>query len=178
MTLMNVKRLLCTDHGKGKKGDYCTEDKRKIKLLSVWLSVTFSLESWRHYWLLKLGLEATACVYQSWQFVIIITEMNLVFILLLFFPLFCLFHIISAVIWEKNPKLSIFFFSFCTQLVTEHAFEIPDNIRPGHLIKELSKVIRSVEVRTEAALHKSSENKSLNRAAPSKLCFWVTIFTF
>uniref|UniRef100_A0A8C8BSZ8 Lysine demethylase 7A n=1 Tax=Otus sunia TaxID=257818 RepID=A0A8C8BSZ8_9STRI len=30
-------------------------------------------------------------------------------------------------------------------LVTEHAFEIPDNIRPGHLIKELSKVIRSVE---------------------------------
>ncbi|KAM4671790.1 lysine-specific demethylase 7A isoform 4-T4 [Amazona ochrocephala] len=31
------------------------------------------------------------------------------------------------------------------ELVTEHAFEIPDNIRPGHLIKELSKVIRSVE---------------------------------
>ncbi|XP_042326771.1 lysine-specific demethylase 7A isoform X4 [Sceloporus undulatus] len=30
-------------------------------------------------------------------------------------------------------------------LVTEHAFEIPDNIRPGQLIKELSKVIRSVE---------------------------------
>lgn len=30
-------------------------------------------------------------------------------------------------------------------LVTEHAFEIPDNVRPGHLIKELSKVIRSVE---------------------------------
>ncbi|KAM5171384.1 lysine-specific demethylase 7A [Mantella aurantiaca] len=29
--------------------------------------------------------------------------------------------------------------------VAEHAFEIPDNIRPGHLIKELSKVIRSVE---------------------------------
>uniref|UniRef100_A0A803TWJ2 Lysine-specific demethylase 7A n=1 Tax=Anolis carolinensis TaxID=28377 RepID=A0A803TWJ2_ANOCA len=30
-------------------------------------------------------------------------------------------------------------------LVTEHAFEIPDNIRPGQLIKELSKVIRSIE---------------------------------
>ncbi|KAJ7329100.1 hypothetical protein JRQ81_015274 [Phrynocephalus forsythii] len=30
-------------------------------------------------------------------------------------------------------------------LVTEHAFEIPENIRPGQLIKELSKVIRSIE---------------------------------
>ena len=39
------------------------------------------------------------------------------------------------------------------QLVAEHAFEIPDNIRPGHLIKELSKVIRSVEVRLEATLN-------------------------
>ncbi|KAM4748311.1 lysine-specific demethylase 7A isoform 2-T2 [Rhinophrynus dorsalis] len=29
--------------------------------------------------------------------------------------------------------------------VAEHAFEIPENIRPGHLVKELSKVIRSVE---------------------------------
>ncbi|XP_078524241.1 lysine-specific demethylase 7A [Lissotriton helveticus] len=29
--------------------------------------------------------------------------------------------------------------------VSEHAFEIPDCIRPGHLVKELSKVIRSVE---------------------------------
>ncbi|XP_063303676.1 lysine-specific demethylase 7A [Pelobates fuscus] len=29
--------------------------------------------------------------------------------------------------------------------VAEHAFEIPENIRPGHLIKELSKVIRTVE---------------------------------
>ncbi|OCT86077.1 lysine-specific demethylase 7A isoform X2 [Xenopus laevis] len=29
--------------------------------------------------------------------------------------------------------------------VAEHAFEIPDNVRPGHLVKELSKVIRSVE---------------------------------
>ncbi|XP_053321260.1 lysine-specific demethylase 7A [Spea bombifrons] len=29
--------------------------------------------------------------------------------------------------------------------VSEHAFEIPENIRPGHLIKELSKVIRTVE---------------------------------
>ncbi|KAM9313004.1 lysine-specific demethylase 7A [Gastrophryne carolinensis] len=29
--------------------------------------------------------------------------------------------------------------------VAEHAFEIPENVRPGHLIKELSKVIRSVE---------------------------------
>ncbi|XP_063785011.1 lysine-specific demethylase 7A isoform X2 [Pseudophryne corroboree] len=29
--------------------------------------------------------------------------------------------------------------------VAEHAFEIPENIRPGNLIKELSKVIRSVE---------------------------------
>uniref|UniRef100_A0A8D2HVA6 Lysine demethylase 7A n=1 Tax=Urocitellus parryii TaxID=9999 RepID=A0A8D2HVA6_UROPR len=30
-------------------------------------------------------------------------------------------------------------------LVSEHAFEIPDNVRPGHLIKELSKVIRAIE---------------------------------
>lgn len=29
--------------------------------------------------------------------------------------------------------------------VAEHAFEIPENIRPGNLVKELSKVIRSVE---------------------------------
>ena len=35
------------------------------------------------------------------------------------------------------------------QLVSEHAFEIPDNVRPGHLIKELSKVIRAIEVRVE-----------------------------
>lgn len=34
------------------------------------------------------------------------------------------------------------------QLVSEHAFEIPDNVRPGHLIKELSKVIRALEVRS------------------------------
>lgn len=47
------------------------------------------------------------------------------------------------------------------QLVTEHAFEIPDNIRPGHLIKELSKVIRSVEVRMEATLN--SIEKSFNQ---------------
>ncbi|KAI1238820.1 hypothetical protein IHE44_0011910 [Lamprotornis superbus] len=38
-------------------------------------------------------------------------------------------------------------------LVTEHAFEIPDNIRPGHLIKELSKVIRSVEDITSSKLN-------------------------
>lgn len=31
------------------------------------------------------------------------------------------------------------------ELVSEHAFEIPDNVRPGHLIKELSKVIRAIE---------------------------------
>ncbi|GAB1290706.1 Lysine-specific demethylase 7A [Apodemus speciosus] len=31
-------------------------------------------------------------------------------------------------------------------LVSEHAFEIPDNVRPGHLIKELSKVIRAIEI--------------------------------
>lgn len=35
------------------------------------------------------------------------------------------------------------------ELVSEHAFEIPDNVRPGHLIKELSKVIRAIEVRVE-----------------------------
>ncbi|XP_072256323.1 lysine-specific demethylase 7A isoform X2 [Pyxicephalus adspersus] len=35
--------------------------------------------------------------------------------------------------WMKNES------------VTEHTSEIPDNIRPGHLIKELSKIIRSVE---------------------------------
>ncbi|XP_060632829.2 lysine-specific demethylase 7A [Anolis sagrei] len=37
-------------------------------------------------------------------------------------------------------------------LVTEHAFEIPDNIRPGQLIKELSKVIRSVEEENSKAV--------------------------
>ncbi|ELW68839.1 Lysine-specific demethylase 7 [Tupaia chinensis] len=31
------------------------------------------------------------------------------------------------------------------ELVSEHAFEIPDNVRPGHLIKELSKVMRAIE---------------------------------
>ncbi|ERE86756.1 lysine-specific demethylase 7-like protein [Cricetulus griseus] len=31
------------------------------------------------------------------------------------------------------------------ELVSEHAFEIPDNVRPGHLVKELSKVIRAIE---------------------------------
>ncbi|XP_007950977.1 lysine-specific demethylase 7A [Orycteropus afer afer] len=31
------------------------------------------------------------------------------------------------------------------ELVCEHAFEIPDNVRPGHLVKELSKVIRAIE---------------------------------
>ncbi|KAK2539647.1 Kdm7a [Columba guinea] len=39
------------------------------------------------------------------------------------------------------------------ELVTEHAFEIPDNIRPGNLIKELSKVIRSVEDTTSSKLN-------------------------
>lgn len=38
------------------------------------------------------------------------------------------------------------------QLVSEHAFEIPDNVRPGHLIKELSKVIRAIEVRVQTVI--------------------------
>lgn len=53
---------------------------------------------------------------------------------------------------KKKKRINCLFSILCIQLVTEHAFEIPDNIRPGHLIKELSKVIRSVEVRTEATL--------------------------
>lgn len=47
--------------------------------------------------------------------------------------------------------MTFFFLSLLLQiqLVSEHAFEIPDNVRPGHLIKELSKVIRAIEVRIE-----------------------------
>ncbi|XP_040201679.1 lysine-specific demethylase 7A isoform X2 [Rana temporaria] len=45
--------------------------------------------------------------------------------------------------------------------VAEHAFEIPDNIRPGHLIKELSKVIRSVEEEGSKPV-KSQEIQSLS----------------
>ncbi|KFO09041.1 Lysine-specific demethylase 7, partial [Balearica regulorum gibbericeps] len=54
------------------------------------------------------------------------------------------------------------------ELVTEHAFEIPDNIRPGHLIKELSKVIRSVEeensklVKTQGILGVCPTSRSLH----------------
>uniref|UniRef100_A0A8C0BQ48 Lysine demethylase 7A n=1 Tax=Buteo japonicus TaxID=224669 RepID=A0A8C0BQ48_9AVES len=54
------------------------------------------------------------------------------------------------------------------ELVTEHAFEIPDNIRPGHLIKELSKVIRSVEeensklVKTQGILGSCPTSRSLH----------------
>uniref|UniRef100_A0ACB8FMM2 Lysine-specific demethylase 7A n=1 Tax=Sphaerodactylus townsendi TaxID=933632 RepID=A0ACB8FMM2_9SAUR len=56
-------------------------------------------------------------------------------------------------------------------LVTEHAFEIPDNIRPGQLIKELSKVIRSVEeenskpVKTQGILGVCQVSRSLNESA-------------
>ncbi|EMP23998.1 Lysine-specific demethylase 7 [Chelonia mydas] len=55
------------------------------------------------------------------------------------------------------------------ELVTEHAFEIPDNVRPGHLIKELSKVIRSVEeenskpVKTQGILANSKLNGRFNK---------------
>lgn len=42
--------------------------------------------------------------------------------------------------------IQLMVFRIYLQLVTDHAFEIPDNIRPGQLIKELSKVIRSVDV--------------------------------
>ncbi|KAJ7397133.1 Lysine-specific demethylase 7A [Pitangus sulphuratus] len=57
------------------------------------------------------------------------------------------------------------------RLVTEHAFEIPDNIRPGHLIKELSKVIRSVEeensklVKTQGILGVSPTSRSSHETA-------------
>lgn len=97
-------------------------------------------------------------VYLAWQFAVITTEINQKLIWL--FPVFSpvdLFISYSAFIWKN--ELNIFSSSFCIQLVTEHAFEIPDNIRPGHLIKELSKVIRSVEVRTEATLHKRVARK-------------------
>ncbi|XP_054844233.1 lysine-specific demethylase 7A isoform X1 [Eublepharis macularius] len=56
-------------------------------------------------------------------------------------------------------------------LVTEHAFEIPDNIRPGQLIKELSKVIRSVEeeiskpVKTQGILGVCQVSRSSNESA-------------
>ncbi|XP_060101653.1 lysine-specific demethylase 7A [Heteronotia binoei] len=55
-------------------------------------------------------------------------------------------------------------------LVTEHAFEIPDNIRPGQLIKELSKVIRSVEeenskpVKTQGILGVCQVSRSSNES--------------
>lgn len=61
--------LLCTDHGKGKKGDYCSEGKKNQVVVSMALCYLFFgiLETMRDIcWLLKLGLEATACVYQSW----------------------------------------------------------------------------------------------------------------
>ncbi|XP_066490031.1 lysine-specific demethylase 7A isoform X2 [Tiliqua scincoides] len=56
-------------------------------------------------------------------------------------------------------------------LVTEHAFEIPDNIRPGQLIKELSKVIRSVEeensrpVKTQGIVGTCQVSRSSNELA-------------
>ncbi|XP_053260711.1 lysine-specific demethylase 7A isoform X2 [Podarcis raffonei] len=56
-------------------------------------------------------------------------------------------------------------------LVTEHAFEIPDNIRPGQLIKELSKVIRSVEeenskpVKTQGIIGVCQVSRSSNESA-------------
>ncbi|XP_075066484.1 lysine-specific demethylase 7A isoform X2 [Mixophyes fleayi] len=60
--------------------------------------------------------------------------------------------------------------------VAEHAFEIPENIRPGNLIKELSKVIRTVEeegskpVKSQGIhglcpLSRSSHEKSSRRKA-------------
>lgn len=133
-------------------------------------------------WLLKLGLEVTVCVsvltvcghcYRNES------GFSSTFI---FFPCsfvyFILFLLLSGGKKKPHKKTKYLFFSLCIQLVTEHAFEIPDNIRPGHLIKELSKVIRSVEVRTESMLRKPSANKSLNQETPSLLCFWLTIFTF
>ncbi|XP_033018237.1 LOW QUALITY PROTEIN: lysine-specific demethylase 7A [Lacerta agilis] len=56
-------------------------------------------------------------------------------------------------------------------LVTEHVFEIPDNIRPGQLIKELSKVIRSVEeenskpVKTQGIIGVCQVSRSSNESA-------------
>ncbi|XP_061494789.1 lysine-specific demethylase 7A isoform X2 [Rhineura floridana] len=56
-------------------------------------------------------------------------------------------------------------------LVTEHAFEIPDNIRPGQLIKELSKVVRSVEeenskpVKTQGIIGACQISRSSNESA-------------
>lgn len=106
---------------------------------------------------------------------VIVIEMNLDFLLLLFFSLVVLFisYYFCFYLGKKktHKKTKYLFFSLCIQLVTEHAFEIPDNIRPGHLIKELSKVIRSVEVKTESMLRKPSANKSLNQETPSLLCF-------
>ncbi|XP_053110721.1 lysine-specific demethylase 7A isoform X2 [Hemicordylus capensis] len=56
-------------------------------------------------------------------------------------------------------------------LVTEHAFEIPDNIRPGQLMKELSKVIRSIEeenskpVKTQGIIGVCQVSRSSNESA-------------
>ncbi|XP_001367949.2 lysine-specific demethylase 7A [Monodelphis domestica] len=56
------------------------------------------------------------------------------------------------------------------ELVSEHAFEIPDNVRPGHLIKELSKVIRSIEeenskpVKSQGILTMCPVSRSSNEA--------------
>ena len=45
--------------------------------------------------------------------------------------------------------------------VTEPTSEVPDNIRPNHLIKELTKEIRHVEVREEER-RKRERVKALN----------------
>lgn len=108
--------------------------------------------------LLKFGLEASVCMCVCAGSLQSLLHKLICFFLLIFFP--CSF--ISYLFWFYVKKLiKHLFFPVCIQLVTEHAFEIPDNIRPGNLIKELSKVIRSVEVRTEATLHKPAEKKYL-----------------
>nr|XP_033806802.1 lysine-specific demethylase 7A isoform X2 [Geotrypetes seraphini] len=62
------------------------------------------------------------------------------------------------------------------EFVSEHVFEIPDNIRPGHLVKELSKVIHTVEDESSKPLksqgmlglcpdtHLSQEKRSLHHS--------------
>lgn len=88
-----------------------------------------------------------------WQFAVIIKRNQSGF-----FPSNFFFPVVSFILYyfcfylKGKKRINCLFSILCVQLVTEHAFEIPDNIRPGHLIKELSKVIRSVEVRTEATL--------------------------
>lgn len=171
--------LLYTDHGKEKKGDYCTEGKEKLGgcqygfvLSLLWIlgdveRFLLTAEVWTGSYCVCVSVLAVCSHYYRNE-----SGFSFIFLPCSFISYYFCFYL------EKKKRTKYLFFPLCIQLVTEHAFEIPDNIRPGHLIKELSKVIRSVEVRTEATLCKPAENKSLNQETPQQLCFCLTMFTF